>query len=178
MLWTTVRKFANALAALLVIGILAIPAASTVVPRLTGTTPLAVLTGSMSPTIPEGSMVFVKSTDPATLEPGDVITWQARPGEATYITHRIVEVDNDGGQLQFITKGDANKGPDVEPVMAGMVRGTVEFHAPYIGRIGDAIRGPAGIGIGIALGGVCLFVWLIGQLLTPGPSEEEVAPAT
>src|SRR3546814_7265110 len=78
--------------------------AALTVPRLMGGATLTVLSGSMSPTIPKGSIVLVKPVDPQSLDEGDVITWQVRPGESTYITHRIVEID-DARSLSFITQG-------------------------------------------------------------------------
>src|SRR3546814_8282824 len=63
------------------------------IPKATGSTSLTVLTGSMSPAIPPGSIVLVKPTDPSTIEAGEVITYQAEPGKAAYVTHRVVEVD-------------------------------------------------------------------------------------
>src|SRR3546814_1277964 len=51
-----------------------------------------------------------------TIEAGEVITYQAEPGKAAYVTHRVVEVIMEDGQRSFVTKGDANRGNDVEPV--------------------------------------------------------------
>jgi len=137
-------------AALALIGLLA------VVPRLTGGTWLNVLTGSMGTTIPAGSLVLVEPVDPAAIHPGDVITWQVRPDEATYITHRVVRVQNGTGSLSFVTKGDANPGDDVQPVPAGAVRGRVTMHVPVLGKVRGTLHGASGIellavGAGLAL---------------------------
>ena len=42
-------------------------------PRLAGIKTYVVISGSMEPAIPVGSMVYSKEVDPATLETGDVI---------------------------------------------------------------------------------------------------------
>ena len=49
-------------------------AVALLLPRVFGYTPYAVLSGSMEPELPVGSMVYVHETDPATLHPGDVVT--------------------------------------------------------------------------------------------------------
>lgn len=116
-----------------------------IVPRVTGSVSLTVLTGSMSPTIPAGSMVLVKPLDPSGVREGDVITFQAEPGKSSYITHRVIDIEDEGGQLSFITKGDANRGEDKDPVPAGAVRGRVLFHVPHVGTLADRVRTPAGM---------------------------------
>ena len=115
-----------------------------IVPRVTGSVSLTVLTGSMSPTSPAGSVVLVKPLDPSQIEEGDIITFQAEPGESTYITHRVIDIENESGQLSFVTKGDANRGADLDPVPAGAVRGRVIYHVPHVGRLAETVRSPLG----------------------------------
>lgn len=162
-----------------VVAALAIGAAmlTVIVPRLTGSVSLTVLTGSMSPTIPAGSMVLVKPLDPSEVRKGDVITFQAEPGESSYITHRVIDIENEGGQLSFVTKGDANRGADPEPVPAGAVRGRVMFHVPYVGRLAETVRSPLGA---LALVVVPCSVYIIfqaRQLLRQRGDREPVAAA-
>lgn len=49
-----------------------------VIPLLAGATPYTVLTGSMRPGMPPGSLAVVKPVDPHTLGIGDVVTYQVR----------------------------------------------------------------------------------------------------
>jgi signal peptidase I len=77
---------------------------------------LTVLTGSMSPSIPAGSVVFVTPTTPDTLRVGDVITYQAPIADARVVTHRIVEIREPGAHPIVITKGDAND--EIDPWVA------------------------------------------------------------
>lgn len=71
-------------------------------------------TGSMSPTIPTGSVAVVKQISADEIEIGDVITVD-RPGELP-VTHRVVEIyPQGGGEALVQMKGDAN--PDVDPGM-------------------------------------------------------------
>jgi signal peptidase I len=128
--------------ALLLVGALAV---IVVLPRATHGSALTVLTGSMTPEIPVGSVVVVRPVDPSTLEVGDVATYQKEPGQETFITHRITEIDTTTSPTSFTFKGDANRGPDVDPVPAGAIRGEVWFHVPYLGAIRDALHGKGGI---------------------------------
>ena len=41
--------------------------------RLVGLTPYAVLSGSMEPELPVGSLIYVRETDPATIQAGDTV---------------------------------------------------------------------------------------------------------
>lgn len=114
-------------------------------PRITGGEALAVLTGSMSPTIEQGSLVFVRPVAPDQLARGDVITFSAEDGAGRYITHRVVRRIEDGGATSFITKGDANGGNDIEPVPASAIRGEVWLSVPYLGALSEVVRTPVGI---------------------------------
>jgi len=106
-----------------------------VVPRATGGVPLAVLSGSMRPTIPPGATVVVRPVDVADLEVGDIITYQLRSGDPTVVTHRIVGISRSATETTFTTQGDANPSPDPEPVHAVQVRGKVWYVVPFVGRL-------------------------------------------
>lgn len=94
-----------------------------VIPRLFGATPYTILTGSMTPAIKPGSLVVVRPVDPSSLSVGDVVTVQLESGEASMVTHRIAAIQyRADGQLQFITKGDANNVVDAEPRMPVQIR--------------------------------------------------------
>ncbi|RYJ02767.1 MAG: signal peptidase I, partial [Actinomycetales bacterium] len=64
----------------LLLGFVAMLVVSVLVPRLAGATPYTVLTGSMRPTMPPGTLVVAKPVDPEALEVGDVVTVQLRSG--------------------------------------------------------------------------------------------------
>lgn len=96
--------------------------------------PIAVMTGSMSPTFNRGDAVVVrKLTEPEkrTLDEGDIIQYISG---SKYVIHRIVEVDNDQyGNVVYITKGDYNNTRDLNPVGVNDIVGKVSFSIPYIG---------------------------------------------
>jgi signal peptidase I len=147
--WT---RMATWLIRALLVAILAMVVASvtilTILPRATHAQAMTVLTGSMTPGIPVGSVVLVRPTDPGTLQLGDVATYQREPGKAEFVTHRIVKIDLSTTPTSFVFKGDANRGPDAEPVPATAIRGKVWFHVPYLGALRDMLHtkgGAAGV---------------------------------
>lgn len=104
-------------------------------------------TGSMAPTMPTGSAVFVhKETH---YSPGNVITFQ-RAGEKMPTTHRIVSEEVQAGAVYYTTKGDANDAPDQLPIVKSDVIGSVWLAVPYLGYILAFIR--TGIGFGLIIG--------------------------
>jgi signal peptidase len=123
-----------------------------VIPRATHGVAMTVLTGSMTPTIPTGSVVIDRPVDPGTLHVGDIATYQKTPGKAEYITHRIVAIDTHSTPTMFTFKGDANRGRDV-PVPATAIRGRVWFHVPYLGAIRDTVHTKTGV-LGFAMLGL------------------------
>src|SRR3546814_15974174 len=88
---------------------------------------------------------MVTPTETRKIETSEDITYQAEPGKAAYVTHRVVEVIMEDGQRSFVTKGDANRGNDVEQVPAGAVRGRVVFDAPFVGKFADVVRTTLGL---------------------------------
>ncbi len=88
---------------------------------------LVVQSGSMEPAIKQMSIVVVKP-EPI-YKVGDVITVTDPSNPKISITHRIVQVENN----DYITKGDANKDPDLEKRPKKSVLGRVWFTVPFIG---------------------------------------------
>jgi signal peptidase I len=81
-------------------------------PRLYPFESFYVRSGSMSPTVPVGALVIATRAPAAQLGRGDVIVFQ-RPGRpGTMIVHRIYAVVQTPAGRAFMTKGDANQGPD------------------------------------------------------------------
>jgi len=100
-----------------------------------------VQSGSMSPTIPTGSIVFVKSFENYSKD--DVITFQ-RVGDQFPTTHRIVNDEVISGSVEYVVRGDANDADDAKKVKLSEVIGKVIFSLPYVGYIIDFIRQPIG----------------------------------
>lgn len=114
-------------------------------------------TGSMSPTIPAGSVALVQKISADELHVGDIITVD-RPG-ALPITHRITRIDpGSSPQERIITlRGDANATDDPIPyplTEARIVRGSVPHLAPVIAQFGN----PWVLGA-LTLGAAALVSW-------------------
>ena len=104
---------------------------SLIVPKAFGVTSYTVLTGSMEPEVPVGSVVYAKAAEPAQLETGDIIVFYDGRNEIP-VTHRVVE--NQASEGQIITKGDANESADIAPIPYPNVIGKVVLHIPFLGR--------------------------------------------
>lgn len=98
------------------------------VPRLMGYEIYEVVSGSMEPEIPVGSVVYVKGVEPETVAEDDIIAFQS---EDSVITHRVVR--NKSVEGAFTTKGDANEKEDMNDVPYGALIGKVEAHYPLLG---------------------------------------------
>jgi signal peptidase len=91
-------------------------------------------TGSMSPTIPTGSLAVVKRIPADQARVGDVVTVD-RPDGQLPMTHRVVSVTPAAdGVSTLVLKGDANPAADAAPYQVKTVR-LVLWHAPRLARL-------------------------------------------
>ena len=67
-----------------------------------------VLTGSMAPALPVGSLVVTATVPGASVRPGDVITFEVPGRPGMLVTHRVHSLVDVQGVPFFVTKGDAN----------------------------------------------------------------------
>lgn len=96
--------------------------------------PIAVVSGSMSPTFNRGDAVVIEKLNDMEkdkLKVGDIIQFISG---TKYVIHRITDIGNDEyGNKLFTTKGDYNNANDVDKVHLKDVKGKVSFVVPYIG---------------------------------------------
>lgn len=134
-----------------------------VVPLLLGAQTYTILTGSMRPGMPPGSLIAVKPVAFDEVRVGDVVTYQIRSGDPAVVTHRVVgTTSSTGGDRLLITRGDANDLDD-PPVQREQLRGSVVLAIPYLGYPAALFGGQAR-GAVIASAGV-LIVGYGGALL-------------
>jgi len=120
-----------AVISVVVFGLLAI----TVGPRFLPYQALVVRSGSMSPTIPTGSVVFYHRVSADQVKVGDVIVFD-RPGDASErVTHRVFKISTGPTGRYFVTKGDANGAPDDWRVPAVGKGWVASFHVPVVGYV-------------------------------------------
>jgi signal peptidase len=104
------------------------------IPAATGSTPLTVLTSSMEPTLPPGTLVVVRPTPAQDIRLGDVLTYQIKPGNPAVVSHRVIEVHSiSNGTKEFVTQGDNNPAADAAPVTEGQIKGTIWYSVPFVG---------------------------------------------
>jgi len=114
------------------------------VPAVTRSTPYTILTSSMEPGYPPGTLVIVKPIDVDEIAIGTVITYQLESGKPEVVTHRVTQIIQPNlpdGEKSFVTKGDANSEPDAEPVKPVQIRGAVWYAVPWIGWVNNLVNG-------------------------------------
>ena len=124
-----VPAFCTLVGTLMLIAVIA-AALPLTVPQFMGYDIYNVVSGSMEPAIPIGSIIYVKKIDPADLNKGDVIVFNS--GDSV-VMHRVKENDILGGDIT--TKGDANDGEDLSKVEYEDVVGIVVRHIPTLGQL-------------------------------------------
>lgn len=136
------RRVGNVLSFLALVLVVGIALAAVIVPRVAGATTLAVLTGSMEPAYPPGTLVVIRPTPPQEIRVGDVITFQLESGKPAVATHRVVEKGfRADGEIQFVTQGDDNPIADQEPVREVQIRGRLWYAIPYLGHVSVLLDG-------------------------------------
>lgn len=145
----------------------AVVTASVIIPALAGWVPLTVLSGSMEPTYPVGSQVFVdpvEGKDRSAIPTGTIISYMPYPDDPTLVTHRIVDMKVDStGVTHYTMQGDNNSAPDPLPVADYQVRAIAKYHLPYMGYVSKILTGKQkSIGLTIVIG--VLFAYVLYQI--------------
>ena len=140
--FTIVRALGLGASVALMVAMLLIGFFVVALPALVGGQALTVLTNSMAPSMPPGTLVVVRPTPFEEIAPGDIITYQIRSGSPELVTHRVQQrlVASDG-TVSFITRGDNNNTADVDPVHEVQVRGTAWYSVPLLGWVNNALSG-------------------------------------
>lgn len=165
-IWNTVTTILVALvvaAALALVGV-----------RLLGVQVFTVLSGSMEPTYHTGSVIYVKSVEPSSIQEGQVITFLL--DEDTVATHRVVEVvpdEEDASVLRFRTKGDANDSADGSLVHYKNVIGTPVFTIPYLGYVVSYIQQPPGTYIAISAAAILILLMFVPDILAAADRADQ-----
>lgn len=98
-----------------------------------GVRPAVVVSGSMAPGIPVGSVTLARTVPAEQVAVGDVVTVPRTTG-AGLVTHRVVEAApaEDGRSTVLRLQGDANAEPDALPYVVTEV-GQVLGSVPHVG---------------------------------------------
>ncbi|KQX05811.1 S26 family signal peptidase [Leifsonia sp. Root1293] len=150
--------------------VVALAALLIIVPKVGGATPLTVLTQSMEPSLPPGTLVVVGPVEPSEIRVGDVVTYQIRSGEPDVITHRVIGMTSaSDGSTSFTLKGDNNAVED-PPVVAEQIKGRLWYSVPFVGYVSSVVNGDTRSwivpGLAIALFGYAAFMVVSGVLVS------------
>ena len=137
---------------LLAFGVLAV-AVATLGPPVFGWQFAVVRSGSMEPVIHTGSVAVFGDVPAEGVYRGDIVVYHLPNG--TRITHRVASVADNGSSL--ITKGDANRTADPDPVSMGAIEGKFLFSVPYLGYAATWVRQPVGLAMVVLLPGAIVI---------------------
>ena len=112
------------------------------VPRFFGVHIYSVVSGSMEPAIPTGSLIYIAEALPEEIQEEEIIAFYGVKDSASIITHRVME--NRVVMGEFITKGDANKTEDMNAVPYSNFIGKVVYTIPVFGRVAQALTSTMG----------------------------------
>ncbi len=106
-----------------------------------GVRPLIFRSGSMSPTIPAGSLALSRQIPADRIRVGDIVSV---PAGGTRVTHRVVQVTVDGAVATLELRGDANNAPDQEHYRVSSAD-RVWFAVPVLGTVIAWLSRPPGV---------------------------------
>lgn len=160
----------RAVGIILLIAIIAI-CVPLIVPKTMGYQLYTVVSGSMEPAVPTGSLVYIKYVEPKEIVEGDVIAFYGSDADGSIITHRVVS--NSSAMGEFITKGDANEDNDMNPVTYNQYMGKMVRSIPKIGGIVQTITGGSGkAAVGCVIG-LAIVLEIIAAVLNRRLEDDE-----
>ena len=122
------------------------------VPSVGGIFPLIVLTDSMLPEISSGDLIICHTAQAEEVALNDVICFFDPAGNgSSIVTHRVVEVVEENGEVLFRTRGDNNNAEDKELVPAENLVGVYKMRIPGAGHIAMFMQSTAGLIVCVVL---------------------------
>lgn len=172
---TGARSWLTAALAAVIVSLLLPLATFLVVTWLLGWQLQAVLSGSMSPTYPVGSLLVVGQIDPSDVRAGMPIVFEDPLEPGRLVTHRVVGPVPDDASA-FRTRGDANAAMDPAAVPARLVRGKVLWSVSMLGGVLDWLKWPNGFILLVGVPAALLLLtevrrrWLLARPLGSAPA--------
>ena len=122
------------------------------VPSVGGLCPLIVLTDSMDPLIKSGDLIICKTAEADEIRENDIIAFFDPAGNgSSVVTHRVIEVIEEDGEIFFRTRGDNNNTEDKERVPAENLVGIYKTRIAGAGHIAMFMQSTAGLIICVVL---------------------------
>lgn len=171
-----VKKAGSILLSVLLWGVILVAALYTVVTLATrdeanvssiaGFSPLVVKTDSMSPTFNADDLILIHTTDPSTLQVGDIVTFHTIiNNEYALNTHRIADISENNGVRSYTTKGDNNAIADQHIIADGDIVGKYVTRVPGVGRLINFLSSSVGFLVVIVLPMLLFFVYQVYHLI-------------
>lgn len=133
------------------------------IPKAFGYQMYTVISGSMEPALPVGSLVYIKYQEPESIEKKDIIAFYGSNESSSIITHRVVYNKKLSGE--FVTKGDANKEKDMNSVSYNQYMGKVVLMVPVVGGIAQTLTTGNGKIVLFSFIGLILLLEIVGNRL-------------
>ena len=141
------------------------------VPRMFGYHIYTVVSGSMAPAIPTGSLVYIKELPAEDIKKKDVIAFYSAMDTTSIITHRVVSNSTNMGE--FITKGDANDEKDMKPIPYENYIGKVVLSVPVVGGIAQTFTVGSGKLLSACLIVIAVVLEIVAAMLDRRRREDE-----
>ena len=113
-----------------------------------------IVSESMTPTLQKDDLIIVQKCEPSELRKGNIITFKQ---DEKVISHRIIEIIENRGNIKFRTKGDNNSIPDSEQVETEQMYGKVVYNIGGVGKIVSYIQNVRGF-INIAIFVIIVYI--------------------
>jgi len=91
---------------------------------------LVIATDSMTGEINKGDMIIYEQYDDQNIQEGQVIVFEKNENK---IVHRVIRIENIGGEVRYYTKGDANADVDEGYIGKEAIVGVTDFKLAYLG---------------------------------------------
>lgn len=126
-----------------------------------------IVSGSMEPSIKVNDAIVIKRTESTDLEVGDVVTYRSLDPSfyGIMITHRIIDIVNEDGEIRYVTKGDANQTRDRSLVSLDQIYGEVIMRIPKLGYLQYFLATAYGWIIAVVIPCVGIIVYDIFKLI-------------
>ena len=146
------------------------------VPSVLGYSVLRISSGSMETTLPTGSYIVVKKTDPKDVKVGDIITFYSDDPTIYGMpnTHRVIGIKTgEDGKLIFQTKGDNNLIEDKYPPSEDALIGVFQTRLALVSVLSGAFGGNGTVVVIILAVVAIICIWMAITMLRGKDDDEE-----
>lgn len=142
-----------------------------------GFKPYVILTNSMVPTLPVGSLVIDHAIDEDDPIPENTpITFKAElQGQQVFVTHYFRYIDTSDGYDRYMTQGEGYQEGQYDEfeIHREDIVGTYAFHIPYLGRIAMFLQSPAALTMFLLWGFIFMLEHMVKKWLSYKYPEDE-----